>query len=79
MDCHIVRETLTFLTFLTSENIEYIVENYTYEAGVRDIKRKIEDLVMKLNIDRLYGNNLFTEEDYFGKNKIKNQKIKFKI
>jgi ATP-dependent Lon protease len=44
---------------IDTKMIEYIVENYTNEAGVRDIKRKIEDIFMNLNIDRIYQRNLF--------------------
>ena len=39
--------------------IEYIIENYTNEAGVREIKRKIEEIYMNLNIDNIYKRNLF--------------------
>jgi endopeptidase La len=33
--------------------IQYIIENYTNEAGVREIKRKIEKIYMKLNLEVL--------------------------
>jgi len=33
--------------------IEYIIENYTNEAGVRELKRKIERIYMKLNLEIL--------------------------
>ena len=33
--------------------LEYIIDNYTNEAGVRGIKRIIEKICMNLNIDRL--------------------------
>ena len=46
---------------LTNENwinisddlIEYMIENYTNEAGVRTIKRKIEQIFLTLNIDKI--------------------------
>jgi endopeptidase La len=44
---------------LADDNIEYIIQNYTNEAGVRDLKRKIEKIFLKLNIDRIYGINNF--------------------
>ena len=44
---------------ISDNMIEYIIENYTNEAGVREIKRKIEDIFMNLNIDRIYKRNLF--------------------
>ena len=36
------------------KTIQYIIEKYTLEAGVRDLKRKLEDILLKLNIDRFY-------------------------
>jgi endopeptidase La len=46
-------------TNLSDEIIEYIIENYTNEAGVRDIKRYIEKIFLTLNLDRLYKRGLF--------------------
>jgi len=46
-------------TNLSSDIIEYIIENYTNEAGVRDIKRYIEKIFLTLNLDRLYKRGLF--------------------
>ena len=34
--------------------IAKIIENYTQEAGVRSLKRKLEQILLKLNIDRIY-------------------------
>ncbi|ARF09473.1 ATP-dependent Lon protease [Indivirus ILV1] len=39
--------------------IDFIVEHYTNEPGVRDLKRKLEKIFLKLNIDRIYNTNLF--------------------
>lgn len=39
--------------------LKSIIEEYTNEAGVREFKRKIEKIFLKLNIDRIYGNGLF--------------------
>ena len=36
------------------EDVEYIIDNYTLEAGVRNLKRKIESIFLRLNIDRIY-------------------------
>jgi len=46
-------------TNLSDNIIEYIIENYTNEAGVRDIKRYIEKIFLTLNLDRLYKRGLF--------------------
>ena len=39
--------------------LEYIIDNYTNEAGVRGIKRIIEKIYMNLNINRLKKENMF--------------------
>jgi endopeptidase La len=46
-------------TQLTDEIIEYIIENYTNEAGVRDIKRYIEKIFLTLNLDKIYQRDEF--------------------
>jgi endopeptidase La len=55
------------------EAIEYLVENYTHESGVRDLKRKIESLFSKLNIDKYY------EKSEFSKHRDENNKIKITV
>ena len=43
---------------INSENISYIINKYTEnEEGVRNIKRKIEDLFLKINLLRLMKND----------------------
>ena len=39
--------------------IEELIENYTNEAGVRNIKRLFENLLLNLNLDKIYKRNLF--------------------
>jgi endopeptidase La len=41
------------LTFDTNV-IRHIIEKYTLEAGVRELKRKLEQILLKFNIDRFY-------------------------
>lgn len=41
---------------LKDDVIEYIIDNYTNEAGVRDIKRYIEKMFLTLNLDKIYKN-----------------------
>ena len=36
-----------------------LIEKYTHEPGVRELKRKIETIFLKLNVDRIYGKGLF--------------------
>ncbi|MEM3063368.1 MAG: S16 family serine protease, partial [Nitrososphaerota archaeon] len=43
------------------ETIKYIIENYTIEAGVRELRRKLEKILLKLNIDRFYLRGPFFE------------------
>ncbi len=39
---------------ISDDLIEFIIENYTNEAGVRSIKRKIEQIFLTLNLDKIY-------------------------
>lgn len=41
------------------EDIKYIVEEYTNEAGVRELKRKLEKIFLKMNIDIIYDREPF--------------------
>lgn len=47
---------------ISKKMIEYIIENYTMEAGVRNIKRKLEEILMNLNLDKLYKRELFEKD-----------------
>jgi endopeptidase La len=38
---------------------DFIINQYTNESGVRDLKRKLEKIFLKLNIDKIYGTNIF--------------------
>lgn len=40
--------------FFDDQLIRYIIEKYTLEAGVRELRRKLEQILLKLNIDRFY-------------------------
>ncbi len=44
---------------IDEENIKFLIDNYTNEAGVRDIKRKIEDIYLHLNIEKIYNKGEF--------------------
>src|SRR5437879_11779774 len=41
------------------EDVKFIIENYTYETGVRELRRILESLSLKLGMDRLYPRGLF--------------------
>ena len=47
---------------INDDDIEYIANNYTNESGVRELKRKLEMIFLKLNIDRIYGRRPFTDD-----------------
>ena len=47
-------------TNISDDLIEFIIENYTNEAGVRSIKRKIEQIFLTLNLDKIYKRNEFS-------------------
>jgi ATP-dependent Lon protease len=70
---HIIKEIAESVSLdnivIDNNIIEYIVDNYTCEAGVRDIKRKFEDIYLHLNIDKLYDREPFK----------KNKKIKYTL
>jgi len=46
---------------VSNELIEYIIDNYTMEAGVRDIKRKMEDILLTLNLDKICKKGMFAK------------------
>jgi len=49
--------------------ITKIVEEYTYEPGVRSLKRSIESILLKLNLDKIYRKgNFINGEDYTTEN-----------
>jgi endopeptidase La len=52
-------------TNMSETMIEYIINNYTSEAGVRSIKRHIEKIFLTLNLDRIYKRNNFAENNDF--------------
>ncbi len=61
---HIIKEmaenvAMENMVNINEDIIRYLIDNYTNEAGVRDIKRKIEDIFMHLNIERIYNKGSF--------------------
>lgn len=47
----------------TKNIIEYLVDNYTNEAGVRGIKRIIENIFLQLNLDKIYNRGIFKNKN----------------
>ena len=38
-----------------NDTLTYLIETFTHEAGVRELKRKIEKFMCKLNLEKLHG------------------------
>jgi len=65
---HIIPEICNKLGFVSTKNeiiniednvLRFIVENYTYEAGVRKLKEKLFEIVGQINLDLLKNNDTF--------------------
>lgn len=54
---------------MTPQTIEFLISNYTFEAGVRGLKNKIDKLFTKLNLDRIKGKGIFKNNSTFSKKK----------
>jgi endopeptidase La len=52
----------------TTEIINHIIENYTYEPGVRALRCSLENIFLKLNIDKIYQRELFSNDITYSKN-----------
>lgn len=39
--------------------LSYLIEQYTFEPGVRSLKRSIENILLKLNIDKIYQRGIY--------------------
>jgi len=44
------------------EILSFLIEEYTFEPGVRSLKRSIENLLLKLNIDKIYQRGIFAND-----------------
>ena len=49
----------------SKEILNHIIENYTYEPGVRALKRSLENILLKLNIDKIYQRGLFNNNQQY--------------
>jgi endopeptidase La len=59
---------------ITDKTIEYLIEYYTFEAGVRELKRKLETILLKLNLDKIYNKEEFNKDNPYEINKEKIEK-----
>lgn len=50
---------------ISDDVIVHIIESYTEEAGVRDLKRKFEKIFLKMNIDKIYDLRGFKDNQKF--------------
>lgn len=44
------------------EILSFLIEEYTFEPGVRSLRRSIENLLLKLNIDKIYQRGVFAND-----------------
>lgn len=51
---------------LCNDTIVELIDDYTFEAGVRGLKRKLDTICSKVNIDRMYKRGPFKDIDDFG-------------
>ena len=54
---------------INEEDMDFIINQYTNEPGVRELKRKLEKIFLKLNIDKIYNTNCFEKINEISKNK----------
>lgn len=45
---------------MSKQNIEYVINNYTFEAGVRKLNEKLYDICRNINLDYIKTNELIT-------------------
>lgn len=66
---HLLREIISDINLpenlfnFSDDVIEYLIETYTCESGVRGLKRKLEKIILKLNLDKLYKRGAFESND----------------
>jgi endopeptidase La len=46
---------------ISDNDIEYIIESYTNEVGIRELSRNLEKILLKLNINRIYKRHPFDD------------------
>jgi ATP-dependent Lon protease len=45
--------------------MSFLIEQYTFEPGVRSLKRSIENILLKLNIDKIYQRGIYKDDPEF--------------
>ena len=60
-----VKKSIGFSNDVIFDNnaLIYLIENYTKEAGVRELFRKIEKIFLKMNIDKIYLRDIFINKN----------------
>jgi endopeptidase La len=62
---HLLKELLNEINFtedsikISDDTIEYLIDNYTNECGVRSLRRKLEKILLSLNLNKLYQSGVF--------------------
>lgn len=52
------------ITF-SQDILTYLIEEYTFEPGVRSLKRSIENILLKVNIDKIYQRGVYEGDKDF--------------
>lgn len=60
---------------IDDDMIEFIVDNYTNEEGVRGLRRKLESIFLELNIEKIYGKGVFKNKNRKNAVKLKKQAV----
>ena len=50
---------------LSQDILTFLIEEYTFEPGVRSLKRSIENILLKLNIDKIYKRGVYEGDKEF--------------
>ena len=68
-----ISKELNFDCKLTDENIEYIIDTFTNEAGIRKLNEKLYEIFREINLRKLEGNFDYNEINSFLINEILNR------
>lgn len=50
---------------IDDNTMDFIISHYTNESGVRELKRKMEKIFLKLNIERIYNTGVFKKKNTY--------------
>ena len=65
---HLIKEVCENIGFnykiikINDETLINLIDNYTHEAGVRELKRKLEKILLRLNLEMIYKTGIFKND-----------------